>query len=105
MKRRLSADLRWSGNAQPFAALQPPSVGLVVPSRVTCYKGTMAERPIHLQMNYAFSANKVRDGDGHLYALTGKTQGVDLASLHEGQRVVCTVTRKLPRVLTAAAIA
>lgn len=48
---------------------------------------------------------KVRDGDGHLYALTRKTQGVDLASLHEGQRVVCTVTRKLPRVLTAAAIA
>ena len=47
---------------------------------------------------------KVRDGDGHLYALTRKTQGVDLASLHEGQRVVCTVTRKLPRVLTAAAV-
>ena len=48
---------------------------------------------------------KVRDVDGHLYALTRKTQGVDLASLHEGQRVVCTVTRKLPRVLTAAAVA
>lgn len=36
---------------------------------------------------------KVRDGDGHLYALTRKTQGVDLAALHEGQRVVCTVAR------------
>lgn len=48
---------------------------------------------------------KVRDGDGHLYALTRKTQGVDLAALHEGQQVVCTVTRKLPRVLTAAAVA
>jgi len=48
---------------------------------------------------------KVRDGDGHLYALTRKTQGVDLATLYEGQRVVCTVTRKLPRVLTAAAVA
>lgn len=46
---------------------------------------------------------KVRDGDGHLYALTRKTQGVDLAALHEGQRIVCTVTLKLPRVLTAAA--
>lgn len=45
---------------------------------------------------------KVRDDNGHLYALTRKTQGVDLAALHEGQRVVCTVTRKLPRVLTAA---
>ena len=34
---------------------------------------------------------KVRDDHGHLYALTRKTQGVDLDSLHEGQRVVCTV--------------
>jgi uncharacterized membrane protein YjjP (DUF1212 family) len=48
---------------------------------------------------------KVRDDDGHLYALTRKTQGVDMASLHEGQRIVCTVTHKLPRVLTAAAVA
>lgn len=52
-----------------------------------------------------FHQVKVRDGDGHLYALTRKTQGVDLAALHEGQRVVCTMTRKLPRVLTAAAVA
>jgi len=96
----------------------------------------MAERPMHLQMNYSFSLNprrrqtspedagetrrvetvvvalipeyhqvKVRDDDGHLYAITRKTQGVDLAALHEGQRVVCTVTRKLPRVLIAAAVA
>lgn len=48
---------------------------------------------------------KVRDDDGHLYAITRKTQGVDLAALQEGQRVVCTVTRKLPRVLTAATVA
>ena len=48
---------------------------------------------------------KVRDGDGHLYALTRKTQGVNLAALHEGQRVVCKVTRKLARVLTASAVA
>ena len=46
----------------------------------------------------------VRDDDGHLYALTRKTKGIDLAALREGQRVVCTVTRKLPRVLTAAAV-
>ena len=48
---------------------------------------------------------KVRDGEGHVYALTRKTEGVDLAALHEGQRIVCTVTRKLPRVLSAAAVA
>ena len=44
----------------------------------------------------------VRDADGHLYSLTRKTRGIDLAALREGQRVVCTVTRTLPRVLAAA---
>ena len=44
---------------------------------------------------------KVRDGDGRLYALTRKTQGVELASLREGQRVVCTVTGEPSRVLSA----
>jgi hypothetical protein len=48
---------------------------------------------------------KVRDGEGHLYALTRETRGIDLTALHVGQRIVCTVTRKLPRVLGAAAIA
>lgn len=90
------------------------------------------ERPMHPPVNYAFPLTprhsqdegdtrrveavvvalipefqqvKVRDGDGHLYALTSKTQGVDLASLHEGQHVICTVTRRLPRVLAATAVA
>lgn len=44
---------------------------------------------------------KVRDPEGHVYALTPKTEGVRLADLREGQRVVCTVTRRLPRVLRA----
>jgi hypothetical protein len=45
---------------------------------------------------------KVRDRDGHVYALTRKTAGVRLGDLHEGQQVLCTVTRRLPRVLSAA---
>ena len=48
---------------------------------------------------------KVRDGEGHIYALTRKTAGVQLSELHEGQRVLCTITRRLPRVLSAAAVA
>lgn len=48
---------------------------------------------------------QVRDREGDLYALTRKTQGIDLTGLHEGQRVVCTVTNVLPRVLAAAAVA
>jgi hypothetical protein len=53
----------------------------------------------------ARSQVKVRDAEGHVYALTRKAQGVDLLALHEGQRVVCTVTRRLPRVLSAEAVA
>lgn len=52
-----------------------------------------------------FEQAKVRDSEGHVYALTRKTRGVDVGALHEGQRVVCTVTRKLPRVLSAEAVA
>lgn len=52
-----------------------------------------------------FQQVKVRDREGHVYALTAKTRGVDLLALHEGQRIVCVVTRKLPRVLSAQAVA
>ena len=48
---------------------------------------------------------QVRDANGHLYALTLQTKGIDLAKLHAGQRVRCTVTLRLPRVLSATAIA
>lgn len=47
---------------------------------------------------------KVRDQEGDIYALTRKTVGVHLSDLREGQRVLCTVTRCLPRVLSAAAL-
>lgn len=52
-----------------------------------------------------FEQVKVRDGEGRVFALTRKTPGIDLRALQEGQRVVCTVTRKLPRVLHAEAVA
>jgi hypothetical protein len=50
-----------------------------------------------------FEQVKVRDDEGHVYALTHRTRGVDLGALQEGQRIVCTVTCKLPRVLSAEA--
>ena len=46
----------------------------------------------------------VRDDDGLQYALTPATSGVELKSLHKGQSVMCTVTRRLPRVLSAHAL-
>ncbi len=52
-----------------------------------------------------FHQAKVRDDDGHLYAITLKTGGVDLLSLREGQIVRCVVTVKLPRVLRAEVVA
>lgn len=45
-----------------------------------------------------------RDEEGHLYALTRHTSGIDLTSLHEGQKLTCIVTRHLPRVLSASTI-
>lgn len=47
---------------------------------------------------------KVRDADGHSFAFTRKTRGIDLVTLCEVQRVVCTVTRNFPRALTAATV-
>ena len=48
---------------------------------------------------------KVQSQDGHQYSLTRHTRGVNLADLHEGQKLLCTVTRRLPRVLTARVLA
>ena len=109
-------------NARGRQSLQTPPGELVAPPLRNCYKGTMAERPMHLQTNYSFSLNprrertssedagetrrvetvvvalipeyhqvKVRDGDGHLYALTRKTQGVDLVKLSVSNRFCSAV--------------
>lgn len=43
----------------------------------------------------------VSDADGQHYALTRRTQGIDQASLSVGQRIVCTVTKRLAVVLSA----
>lgn len=40
-----------------------------------------------------------------MYALTSKTQGVDLAALHEGQEIIYTVAKNPLRLLSATAIA
>ena len=49
-----------------------------------------------------FQQVRVRTVDGHQYAITAKTIGVDWCTLREGQRMVCTVTTSLlPTVLHA----
>ena len=48
---------------------------------------------------------EVRAEDGSRYSLTRHTQGIDLSELHEGQRLRCTVTVRLPRVLNAQVLA
>jgi hypothetical protein len=52
-----------------------------------------------------FHQASVRSPDGHLYAITKRTAGVEYQTLHEGQEVRCTITRRLPRVLAAELIA
>lgn len=47
----------------------------------------------------------VKSSDGHHYAITGRTPGVDWTTLYEGQRLECVVTTVLPRVLAARILA
>lgn len=48
-----------------------------------------------------FRQARARDATGHEYAITSRTDGIEMASLREGQSLVCTVTLRLPRVLRA----
>lgn len=51
-----------------------------------------------------FGLAKVQGDDGRHYSVTRHTAGVRVADLQEGQRLQCTVTLKLPRVLHAKVI-
>jgi hypothetical protein len=48
-----------------------------------------------------FGQVEIETGEGWCYAISRHTQGVRIADLREGQRLVCQVTRHLPRVLHA----
>jgi len=52
-----------------------------------------------------FRQVRVKTANGYQYAITENTPAVDWAGLHEGQRIVCTVTTSLlPTVLRARAL-
>ena len=54
----------------------------------------------------AFQQVRARTADGHQYAITEKTVGVDWHTLREGQLIECTVTTSLlPMVLHARVLA
>lgn len=48
---------------------------------------------------------KVSAYDGSQYCLTWQTRGVNLADLHEGQKLLCTITGMFPWVLNARVLA
>lgn len=48
-----------------------------------------------------FHQAQLRTSDGHMFAITRRTVGLDYAELRDGDRVRCEVTRALPRVLRA----
>lgn len=48
-----------------------------------------------------FHQATARDATGQQYAITSRTEGIELESLREGQSLLCTVTIELPRVLRA----
>lgn len=51
-----------------------------------------------------FRQAQIRSADGHLYALTDTTP-VRWTAVQEGQRMQCTVTLRLPRVVRAEILA
>lgn len=75
---------------------------------LTGYAGQEETRVIDVivyAMVSEFNLAMARASDGHTFAITRKTSGIDLDSLKEGQRLACTVTVRLPRVLTAVPVA
>lgn len=51
-----------------------------------------------------FRQARARDAAGYQYAITSRTEGIELESLREGQSLICTVTIKWPRVLRASIV-
>jgi len=87
-----------------------PMVDLSLQGRERCtplhYRGGTREvRTTVFALLPDFELVYVRDEAGAQYALTPKTPGVELKALQEGQALVCTVTSRLPRVLSAHALA
>jgi hypothetical protein len=52
-----------------------------------------------------FGMVHVRTDKGRVLAVTAHTKGIDVGTLQRGQRLECTVTRVLPRVLDAKLLA
>lgn len=81
----------------------------------------MAEVPSPRRVNHGYAVETVQGtvtdlipayhlvyletADGRGLSLTRNTKGIDLATLHVGQRVECTVTVQQPRVVQAHVIA
>ena len=80
----------------------PPGSGL---SRSVADNETRSVEAVVVAMTPEFHQAKVRDSVGHMYALTRQTDGFTFETLQEGQRVRCTVTCRLPRVLRIELIA
>ena len=69
------------------------------------FGGTYLVRATVFALIPEFEQVLVRDDEGYQYTLTPRTAGVELGALQEDQGVFCTVTRRLPRVLSAQPVA
>ena len=65
--------------------------------------GTREVETVVLAVIPEYHQVQVEDRLGHRYAINRRTEGIDMSTLREGQRVDCTVTVALPRVLRATA--
>ena len=81
-----------------------PDVAAYTEAQRRAAVGTREVETVVVAVIPEFHQVQVKDLLGNLYAINRKTQGIDMSTLREGQRVDCTVTVHLPRVLRAMAL-
>ena len=81
-----------------------PDVAAYAEAQRRAAVGTRAVETVVVAAIPEYHQVQVEDLLGNRCAITRKTQGIDMSTLREGQRVDCTVTVHLPRVLRAMAL-
>lgn len=101
----IASDLAVQGSVLAWIyAPDDPDVAAYAEAQRRAAVGTRQVETVVVAVVPEFHQVQVKDLLGNLYAINRRTQGIDMSTLREGQRVDCTVTVHLPRVLLAIAL-
>lgn len=101
----IASDLAVQGSV--LAWIYPPDdpdVSAYAEAQRRAAAGTQEVETVVVAVIPEFHQVQVEDLLGYRYVINRRTQGIDMSTLREGQRVECTVTVHLPRVLRAMAL-